>query len=124
MLGRKNKDTPPETIPLAAFVLRTDERLAYADDANTPLITVVAGAKLVQQQVAQVKAGELAIIPPLEDDRLAMYDMRAQTIISVGERAIGALAEAEANRPEDTAAAQTAVEAKQPFTGQGSLAKS
>jgi hypothetical protein len=105
-----------KTMTLGSFEAFANECLGKADEPEITLGDTVDAAKALSSKIGDIKEGRLEVKPPLSLEDINSYEGRAQTIISVGEKASQALIETEAPH-------QAAAEDKS-ASGVGGLVKS
>jgi hypothetical protein len=110
-----------ETVSQVQFIETTQVLLDEAKDPSTDLDKSVGNAKSVLTRLGDIAAGKLEVRPPLDHTTYAGFQESAQTIESIGQRALDALAE---TAHESEAAMAQASEATPSFSGTGSDGKS
>lgn len=112
---RRGKNKQPKTIDQYSFIESVNELLAKAKEPQTALQTSVENAKAVNEKLAAITAGKLAVSPPLSHEQASSFYDEAAIIIGIGEKALGSLSA--------TTEARQATEVAGVGTGQGSEAK-
>ena len=116
--SRARRNRSNNNVSQVHFVEEANTLLGTATDATTPITKAVENARSVSDKLTAIRAGRLIIEPPLSHEQFVDFESRAGTIITIGEKATGALAEVE------QASTQARSETAQSFTGTGSGGKS
>ena len=111
-----------EMISLVDFIGEVDGSLSLATDPTKPLPQSVEAADSVLTRLAAVKAGNLAVHPPISEAQISFYKDKSQTILAIGAKASAGLSQAEEGRSRLGKRVKTDKSSPR-YTGRGSAAK-
>ncbi len=85
-------------IDQAEFTATADGLLSQAESPDVELRVAVESAQTVLDQLGNIATEKLVVQPPLSEEQVAGYTKTANTIVGIGQKALGALETADTKR--------------------------